>query len=324
MDFRQFLAPAGLELVLPYFGGTRVDAPDRRFRVARSGEGELAPGWWRFKIDRRSAVAVEPAAMPSLAALPAVRGHWAAGWIVTSGRDAQRVALPPDDEPPPLARVVGRQWCSGDVVLDGLEFEDDAELAARDALEHRRPLAGVAGVVPSLRAAFGYVLGLGVAHELSIAVSLRELTPHVVAIADGGRDVVAAMFAELIEQRRREAELARQRAEDAAAQIRLAHAAGTARVLRRHPDPRHRADDALEAAGARMLSVQQVCRGEMIDVTYEVDGVRIMSLVDPVTLQVIDPGLCLAGAHRVLTLDAMPSVVREAIEEGHLNITRRR
>ena len=41
------------------------------------------------------------------------------------------------------------------------------------------------------------------------------------------------------------------------------------------------------------------------------------------TFQVIDPGICLSGAHRVLTLDAMPSVVREAIEEDHLNITRR-
>jgi hypothetical protein len=48
-----------------------------------------------------------------------------------------------------------------------------------------------------------------------------------------------------------------------------------------------------------------------------------MSLVDSETLQVIDPGICLSGAHRVLTLDAMPSVVREAIEESHLNITRR-
>jgi hypothetical protein len=48
-----------------------------------------------------------------------------------------------------------------------------------------------------------------------------------------------------------------------------------------------------------------------------------MSLVDARTFQVIDPGICLSGAHRVLTLDAMPSVVREAIEEDHLNITRR-
>jgi hypothetical protein len=66
-----------------------------------------------------------------------------------------------------------------------------------------------------------------------------------------------------------------------------------------------------------------VRRKRRLDVTYEVDGTRIMSLVDSETLQVIDPGICLSGAHRVLTLDAMPSVVREAIEESHLNITRR-
>jgi hypothetical protein len=47
-----------------------------------------------------------------------------------------------------------------------------------------------------------------------------------------------------------------------------------------------------------------------------------MSIVDAGTLQVIDPGICLSGAHRVLTLDAMPSVVREAIDEDHLNIMR--
>ena len=41
------------------------------------------------------------------------------------------------------------------------------------------------------------------------------------------------------------------------------------------------------------------------------------------TLQVLDPGVCLANAHSVLTLDAMPSVIREAVEDGVLVITRR-
>jgi hypothetical protein len=40
---------------------------------------------------------------------------------------------------------------------------------------------------------------------------------------------------------------------------------------------------------------------------------------------VIDPGVCLGhgNEYRALTLDAMPSVVREAIETGRLNLTRR-
>jgi len=73
---------------------------------------------------------------------------------------------------------------------------------------------------------------------------------------------------------------------------------------------------------ARMLSCQRIERGHVLDVTYEVDGVRIISRVHAETLQVLDPGVCLSGEHGVLTLDAMPSVIREAIDEGHLNITR--
>jgi hypothetical protein len=87
--------------------------------------------------------------------------------------------------------------------------------------------------------------------------------------------------------------------------------------------PARRADDALEQAGARMLYTRMLAGGTQIDVTYEVDGTRIISLCDAETLQIHDPGVCLSGAHRVLTLDAMPSVIREAIETDALNITRR-
>jgi hypothetical protein len=318
VDYQAFLSPPE-PVVLPYFGGTRVDAPDRRYRV----EQELAPGWWRFRIDGRRAVAVEPAAAGELSALPILRGHWAAGWVIASGRELGRIALPPDDEPRALSRVIARRWPSGDWLFDTLEFEDDAEVAAREALEHGRPLGALRHVVPSLRAAFGVALGMEVARELDLAVSVRELAPRVVAIADGGREIVREMFAAWIEQRRREVELARQRAEQAAATIRLANAVGQARAIQRRRDPRQRADDALDHARARMLSCVRIDRGARLDVTYEVDGTRIISLVDAETLQVIDPGICLSGAHRVLTLDAMPSVVREAIEEDHLNITRR-
>ena len=313
-DFRAFLAPKD-PVVLPYFGGTRVDAADRRLRV----DGELAHGWWRFRIDGRRAVPVEPAAPAELGALPRVRGHWVDGWIVVDGRQLARVALPPDDEPPPLARVAARRWYSGDHVLDSLEFEDDAELGARRALEELRPIGDVRGVVPSLRVAFGIALGGALARELGVPASVRELAPRAVAIADRGRDAVREWLDELAAARRRAEAEARERAEA----LRLEAAAGSARAVARHDDPVRRADDALDGAKARMLSCRRLERGTRLDVTYEVDGTRIISMVDAATLQVIDPGVCLAGAHGVLTLDAMPSVVREAIEQDHLNITRR-
>jgi len=328
VDYKAFLSKTET-LVLPYFGGTRVDALDRRLRVHAEATDGFAPGWWRFQVDGRNAVPKEqaPAAdLPDLGALPAVRGHWVSGWVVIDGKQLARIAFPPDDEPPPLSRVTARRWYSGDVLFDTIDFEDDAEVTARRALEERRPLGDVKGVVPSLRAAFGYALGMTLARELDIDVTPRELTPRVVAIADGGREVVREMFTALLEQRRREAEEARRRAEEAEAAARLATAVKGARVIQRRGtrhDPERRVDDTLERAGARMLSARLVARGEQIDVTYEVDGTRIMSLCAIDTLRILDPGVCLSGAHGVLTLDAMPSVVREAIEDGVLNITRR-
>jgi hypothetical protein len=331
VDYKSFLGDKPT-VVLPYFGGTRVDSAERRLHVD-AGEQQLTPGWWRWKIEGRRAVAKKPESPIDLSALPAVRGHYCQGWVVVDGKKVERIALPPDDEPAPLSRVIARRWYSNDLIFDTTEFEDDAELAARTALEQRRPLGDVKGVVPSLRAAFGYALGMAVARELDIEATPRELTPHVARIADGGREVVAAIFASLLEQRRREAEEARLRAEEemrrieeAARAAALDEAAKLARVVHRgrglRHDPERRADDVLEKAGARLLSARLVARGTQLDVTYEVDGTRIMSIVDVTTFQVLDPGICLSGAHRVLTLDAMPSVVREAIEDEHLNITR--
>jgi hypothetical protein len=72
-----------------------------------------------------------------------------------------------------------------------------------------------------------------------------------------------------------------------------------------------------------MLAFRRVANNSQFEVTYTVDGERIISTVAADTLQVLDPGVCLANAHSVLTLDAMPSVIREAIEDGVLVITRR-
>jgi hypothetical protein len=318
MDYKAFLKPRD-PIVLPYFGGTRIDAADRRFAVAPR-DPALAPGWWRFQIEGRRAVPLEPAAAVELGALPVMRGHWVDGWVVASGRELGKIALPPADEPQPLSRVVARRWYSGDWLFDTTEFEDDAELEARRVLEDKQPLGARKGVVPSLRAAFGYALGLAVAADLKIELTIRELTPIVVEIADGGRDVVRQLFDDLVEARRREEAAVRERAR----RIQLAKSAITARVVERARDPRERCDEALASANARMTGFRRVEHGSQCEVTYTVEGSRIVSLVDTLTLAVIDPGVCLGhdGEYKVLTLDAMPSVIRQAIEEDRLNIGR--
>jgi hypothetical protein len=348
-NYKSFLSSRA-SLVLPYFGGTRVDAAERRLRVmtqaapdaagpspavpAAAGP-ELQPGWWRFDVDGRRAIPRDPASPAALDALPAVRGHWADGWIVASGRELGRIALPPEDEPPPLARVTARRWYSGELLLDSIDFEDDAELSARSALEEGRPIAEVAGVVPSLRAAYALSLAAAVARELGVPVSLREIAPHAVAIADGGRDAVRALFDGLVARRRAAEAAARERIRRAAEEAlefdrlerevaRVEHlraAARAAHARRRTGSPADRADAALEGAGARMLSARKL-NGSQLEVRLVVDDVRLISVVSADSLQVLDAGLCLAGSDRELTLDSLPSVVREAVETGRLNITR--
>ena len=150
VDYRSFLASSE-PVVLPNFGGTRVEAADRRLRVASGTE----PGWWRFRVEGRKAVPLEPADPIDLSDRPAVRGHHAAGWLFVSGREVHRIALPPAEEPAPLARVTGRVWHSGDLLLDTIDFEDTAEEEVRRALEERRGIPDVRGVAPSLGAAIG-------------------------------------------------------------------------------------------------------------------------------------------------------------------------
>ena len=318
MDYKAFLKPTE-PLVLPYFGGARVDAADRRFVVRRDEKTTLDPGWWRFAIEGRRAVPEEPAEAIDLGALPAIRGHWVDGWVVSSGKDLGRIALPPADEPSPLAKVVARRWYSGDLLFDSLEFEDDAEMQARVALEERRPLGTTKGVVPSLRAAFGYALGLAAAQQLKIELSIRELTPIVVEIADQGMTVIQQLFDDLVQQRLAMEQAIRERE----VRARMAEAARHAKAVGRAQHPHSQCDQALDGANARMVAFRRISNNSQYEVTYTVDGTRVITTVAADSLQVIDPGVCLANAHRVLTLDAMPSVIREAIEEGRLVITRR-
>jgi hypothetical protein len=227
------------------------------------------------------------------------------GWVFASGRELGRIALPPVEEPSPLGKVTARRWPSGELLLDSIDFEDDAEVGARLALDTGAPLGGLKGVTPSLRAAFGFALTAAVGRELQIPVSPREVMARVLDVAERGREAAISLLRELADRRRLGARLAPLRG---------------ARVRTRAGDPVQRADAALEAAGARMTRTRRLEEG--LEVHFTFDGQGFICVADPDTLQILDAGICLAGADRELTLDSLPSVIREAIETDALNITR--
>jgi hypothetical protein len=82
-----------------------------------------------------------------------------------------------------------------------------------------------------------------------------------------------------------------------------------------------RAEKALDSARARMLSSRNLGDGNL-EVTWEFMDERFISVVDALSLHVYDSGVCLAGEDELVTLESLPSVIREAIETGVLVITR--
>jgi hypothetical protein len=330
VDYRKFLGKVE-SAVLPYFGGGTVDAASRRLRVATP----VRPGWWRFEVQGRVATAREPAGPEGLDGLPRVRGHVWGQRLVREGAVAEALELMPEEEPPRLALVSARRWHDGSLVFDGLEFEGEAEDAARRALEEGQSLSGAKGVSAALRAAFGYALLEAASRALAIPFAPAEVRTRVLAVAEGGRESAEACLRHLVAER--EAHLraralreARTQAEREAAEAHAVAAQVVARAQQqatRHgrrggrEDGVERAERALQSAGARLRDVRRL-GGNRLEVTYTFMEERFISIVDADSLQVVDAGVCLAGADSEVTLESLPSVIREAIDTGVLVITR--
>ena len=85
---------------------------------------------------------------------------------------------------------------------------------------------------------------------------------------------------------------------------------------------RDRADRALTAAGAELSDCRSLGNG-LSEVTYRFMGERFITVVNEDSLQVVDAGICLSGSDRMVTLESLPSVIREGYDTDQLNITRR-
>ncbi|MBB4931738.1 hypothetical protein F4561_002558 [Lipingzhangella halophila] len=304
--YQRFLG-ASSRVVLPYFGGPFVELEDRRVRVA----APIAPGYWHFEVTGRSARALEPAEPPDLSHLAAVRGHYVAGYLVHSR--AELLALPCEEEPPRFAPLVARRWPTGGALLpERVDFEGEAEELVRQAFEDRRPLNEVKGVPASLRAAYGYAVLRRAGEELGVAVRPGEARHRAGGIADGGDPAARRVLREVAAERAH-----REVASVAAETARRAGPNQWASTSRSYD----RAAAALHAAGASLLEARNL-PDDLIEVRFRFDGERFAAVAQAATLQVVDAGICLEGSDRELTLESLPSVIREAMGSGELYITR--
>lgn len=295
-------------MVLPYLGGLSVRATDRRLRVQQ----RVAAGWWRFEVSGRLATAQAQVDPPELGHLPVVRGHLVGPWLFTSGSAATHLHLMPEEEAAPLSPATGRRWAGDDVVFDAVAFDDEPEEACRAALlddTSPRELVGtLKGVVPSLRAAFGYARLLREARSRGIQVGVREVLARVHAIADGTLGAGALL-------------------DEIEARIFQADPTSCHRESGREPavstaSTEERAAAVLDGAGAHFLSGRNL-GGDNYEVVFRYLGEQFIAVVDRSTLHVYDSGICLEGHDEELGLDSLPSVIAEAIAHDELYITRR-
>jgi hypothetical protein len=315
-DYRRFLATSATsEEVLAYFGGPYVQAGPRRLSALPPGP----PGFFRFAVIGRSARVVGPAEPPDLSGWPAVRGHVVPRpggivYIATDSGAAERLAIGPVDEPRPFAPLLARRFTGGELVFDAEEFETGAEDAVRTAFEDRATLAGVKGIPATLRAAFGYGVLLRVSWREGVPAIPAEARPHLSELADRGEAAALEVLGLLRAERARVEPdetpqwiLARDQA-----QQRRADAADDA-VTRRVAEVLYANHAALR--GLRRLE------GGWLEVRYDLDGEQFVSIVEARTLNVADAGICLNQHDGELTLESLPSVIREAIHTGRLHVT---
>jgi hypothetical protein len=328
VDYRRFLA-ATSEADLPYFGGPFVDATDRRLRLA--GDTRPAPGFWRFEIRGRDARPIAPADPPDLSELPAVRGYAVADYLVH--QHAERLALPPADQPLTFAPLVGRRWPTGALLFDTLDFEAGIEEEVRERYTAGQPLAELSGVPAALRAAYAYAVLLRASARDGVPARPAEARGSVAAIAAGGEPAARQVLRDLRREREQQPAAgqlshdqpgAGQLSHDQPAAGQLSHdqpaASAPQTPARARLSAEDRADAALFAANAALRDTRWLANG-VLEVRYDLDGERFVTLVDGQTMRVVDAGICLDGHDDRLTLDSLPGVIREAIRDHRLHIT---
>lgn len=317
VDYRKFLGKSE-EVVAPWFGGESIDLANRRLRLTARPEKS---GWFRFEVKGRTARAVGAAEPVDLSELPRVRGFFWNERLVSDGARAEILNLMPEEEPALFAPVTARRWHGGELIFDQLEFESEAEGQVRSALADAASIKDVKAVSASLRAAFAYALGQKEARRLGTQVSAAELKPSILRITEGA--VEAVIRALMTERALAEREMRELRQRHAAEALRNeVRRAREARAQTRHA-LEDRLFDALDAAGGRLESHRRLGE-ERVEVVFRFMDTRFVSVVDAATLQVIDSGICLGHPPRdgLVTLESLPSVIKEAIDTDALVILR--
>lgn len=297
-------------IVSPWLGGRALRSGGRTWSI--DGKLPRENGWHAFKLTGRKAV-VEKAVDPD----PALLHHVVKGYLVGDRLVPDDTRVDPDPAKivdfsetvnllePGIERFVrvsaGRTHEGGPLVYIGLEFPLGPEGdVLRAFLDQEGDVNTIKGVPPALDAAFR-----------------MECWQRIEA---------ARRRAELERLRREEEE--RRRVEEKRQEIvRTLGDAQTRRELAQH-DFEAAARAALAVGGAELLDHRASVRKDEMVVRFRFMRRRFECVCDRRTLAIIDSGICLVDHNTEVrgdtwfTLESLPSVIKEAIDEGKLVIFR--
>lgn len=306
MSWRDLIEPP-TELSFPWVGGREIRQGTRTWRL----EGDTPPehGWYTFQGRGRKATLLRPAE-PGALTWHTDKGYLVGDLIIHDGvgggwrdfrkfpRYAKRVHLLDAGLGRFQRVVVGAAFEYGPLIYDTPDFplgpEDEVQVAFEDRAEN---LDGIKGVTPALETAWRFECWK--------------------------REQVEIRRAELERLRREEEERVAREAQRAALVRQLGDGAGRRQMAEVDFEAAARA--ALAVGEAELLDVQEM--GTDMVVRYRYRGRRLECVCDR-SLHIIDAGICLTD-HRteekgdtLFTLESLPGVVGQAIDEGVLHIWR--
>lgn len=312
MDPRRFLGRTQRER-LPVVDGRHAEGRTRAHRLT----AEVAPGWWEVELSGRLATAIAPAEPEPLSSLPRRTGPTCGGLLFLSGSEAAPLRLLPAEEFAPFSPATARLWRRDLLLFETQPFEGESEEPLRHALEEELPIGSLAGISAAQRAAYGWALLLKAQARLALVATPGELRLQLGEIASGGAAGAEAALRRLAEERRRHRPTVGLEAVRALGAWNVPPTASPRDRLTAEQD----AERALDRAEARLRRTRRL-EGELLEVAFDLDGERFVSVVRLPSLQVVDSGVCLAGADDLVTLESLPGVLRQAMREGALVITR--
>jgi hypothetical protein len=316
MNWRAHLQKGDEHVVQPWVGGRELVTQKEAYRRWRI-EGRLPRehGWYKFKVEARTATVVEPAE-PDSQALGKREDGYLVGNLFVGDQDARAGQAKPEDlaglfEPvylvdPGLDRFsrvrVARPFKDGPLIFAGQGFPLGPEEDVLNAyLDKEKSVTQIPGVIPSLDLAFRI---------------------------ETWRRAEAERRRREEEERRRLEEEIRQR-EARRQELIEQHGDGQRRRELAGIDFEEAARAALAVGGAELLDCRDSgYRNNEKIVRYRVEGRRLECVVNARTLGILDAGVCLTDhdtgerGDTWLTLESLPGVIREALNTGRLVVWR--